>query len=95
MSGEEEFLRPLVGLVVQEVLEAEMYVQKSSTRKVNAITEELCGQEFSASSISAINQRVGEELECFMRRRLEEDYPYLSDRAALVLRTAQRRRSPS
>ena len=24
MSGEEDFLRPLVGLVVQEVLEAEM-----------------------------------------------------------------------
>ena len=145
MSGEEDFLRPLVGLVVQEVLEAEMsealgaqkgertegrvgyrsgyyvrslvtrvgklelrvpqdrqgrfctqlferyqrsekalvaalaemYVQGVSTRKVKAITEELCGQEFSASSISAINQRLDEELECFMRRRLEEDYPYL------------------
>ena len=56
---------------------AEMYVQGVSTRKVKAITEELCGQEFSASSISAINQRLDEELECFMRRRLEEDYPYL------------------
>ena len=134
MSGEEDFLRPLVGLVVQEVLEAEMsealgaqkgertegrlgyrsgyyvrslvtrvgklelrvpqdrqgrfctqlferyqrsekalvaalaemYVQGVSTRKVKAITEELCGQEFSASSISAINQRLDEELERFM-----------------------------
>jgi len=56
---------------------AEMYVQGVSTRKVKAITEELCGQEFSASSISAINQRLDEELERFMRRRLEEDYPYL------------------
>src|SRR3984893_15137961 len=55
----------------------EMYVQGVSTRKVKAITEELCGQEFSASSISAINQRLDEELECFMCRRLEEEYPYV------------------
>jgi transposase-like protein len=32
---------------------AEMYVQGVSTRKVKAITEELCGHAFSASSISA------------------------------------------
>src|SRR3984893_3329866 len=56
---------------------AEMYVQGVSTRKVKAITEELCGQEFSASSISTINKRVDEELARFMSRRLEEDYPYL------------------
>lgn len=56
---------------------AEMYVQGVSTRKVKAITEELCGHEFSASSISAINKRLDEELERFMRRRLEEDYPYV------------------
>src|ERR1700676_482467 len=55
----------------------EMYVQGVSTRKVKAITEELCGQEFSASSISAINQRLDEELECSMCRRLEEEYPYV------------------
>jgi putative transposase len=54
---------------------AEMYVQGVSTRKVKAITEELCGQEFSASSISAINKRLDEELERFMGRRLEEPYP--------------------
>src|SRR4029077_19327883 len=53
----------------------EMYVQGVSTRKVKAITEELCGQEFSASTISAINQRLDEELERFMCRRLEEEYP--------------------
>jgi transposase-like protein len=56
---------------------AEMYVQGVSTRKVKAITEELCGHEFSASSISAINKRLDEELNRFMRRRLEEEYPYL------------------
>ena len=35
---------------------AEMYVQGVSTRKVKAITEELCGHSFSASTISAINK---------------------------------------
>jgi putative transposase len=56
---------------------AEMYVQGVSTRKVKAITEELCGQEFSASSISAINKGLDQELERFMRRRLEQGYPYV------------------
>lgn len=32
----------------------EMYVQGVSTRKVKAISEELCGHEFSASSVSAL-----------------------------------------
>lgn len=32
-----------------------MYVQGVSTRKVKAITEELCGHSFSASTISQIN----------------------------------------
>lgn len=56
---------------------AEMYVQGVSTRKVKAITEELCGQEFSASTISRINQSLDEELEKFASRQLEEEYPYL------------------
>ena len=38
---------------------AEMYVQGVSTRKVKAITEQLCGHAFSASSISRINQSLG------------------------------------
>jgi transposase-like protein len=56
---------------------AEMYVQGVSTRKVKAITEELCGHSFSASSISSINKRLDAALERFANRRLEEDYPYL------------------
>jgi putative transposase len=55
----------------------EMYVQGVSTRKVKAITEELCGHEVSASTISRLNQGLDEELEKFARRRLEESYPYL------------------
>jgi len=56
---------------------AEMYVQGVSTRKVKAITEELCGHEFSASTISAINKTLDESLEQFAKRPLEEIYPYL------------------
>lgn len=56
---------------------AEMYVQGVSTRKVKAITEELCGHAFSASSISAINKRLDESLKAFAERPLQEPFPYL------------------
>ena len=56
---------------------AEMYVQGVSTRKVKAITEELCGHSFSAASISAINVKLDEGLAEFARRRLDEACPYL------------------
>jgi len=56
---------------------AEMYVQGVSTRKVKAITEELCGHAFSASSISAINKRLDESLAAFARRPLQEPFAYL------------------
>ena len=51
---------------------AEMYVQGVSTRKVKAITEELCGHSFSASAISAVNIRLDEELAQSAGRRLDE-----------------------
>jgi putative transposase len=54
---------------------AEMSVQGVSTRKVKAITEELCGHSFSASSISAINKRLDESLAQFAGRRLSEAFP--------------------
>src|SRR5215211_4974799 len=50
----------------------EMYIQGVSTRKVKAITEELCGHEFSSSTVSRIVQKLDEELERFACRRLEE-----------------------
>lgn len=56
---------------------AEMYVQGVSTRKVKAITEELCGHSFSASTISQINKGLDESLARFATRPLEEAYPYL------------------
>ncbi len=56
---------------------AEMYVQGVSTRKVKEITEELCGHEFSAATVSRMNQSLDVELAKFGSRRLEEEYPYL------------------
>src|SRR5260370_23489634 len=63
--------RALVGAL------AEMYVQGVSTRKVKAITEELCGHAFSASTISAINKKLDASLAAFAQRRLDEPFPYL------------------
>ena len=51
---------------------AEMYVQGVSTRKVKAITEELCGHAFSASAISAINKTMDAELAAFFSQRLRK-----------------------
>jgi hypothetical protein len=55
----------------------EMYIQGVSTRKVKAITEELCGHEFSASTVSEMVQKLDEELDAFAHRHLGEEYPYL------------------
>jgi putative transposase len=52
-------------------------VQGVSTRKVKAITEELCGHSFSASSISAMNQKLDASLAQFAGRPLAEAFPYL------------------
>lgn len=56
---------------------AEMDIQGVPTRKVKAITEELAGHSFSASSISPIVKKLDGELSCFARRRLTEPFPYL------------------
>ena len=56
---------------------AEMYVQGVSTRKVKAITEELCGHSFSASAVSGVVKRLDEQLSQFAQRRLEEAFAYV------------------
>ena len=56
---------------------AAMYIQGVSTRKVKAVTEELCGHAFSASTVSALNAQLDEELARFAGRKLEVEYPYL------------------
>jgi transposase-like protein len=55
----------------------EMYVHGVSTRKVKAITEELCGHEFSPSAVSRLNIKLDEQLRRFAERPLDEEYAYL------------------
>jgi putative transposase len=56
----------------------EMYVQGVSTRKVAAITEQLCGTSFSKSQVSALAGRLDAELAAWRERPLSARYPYLS-----------------
>lgn len=56
---------------------SEMYIQGVSTRKVKAITEELCGHEFSASTVSNMNKTLDEQLHAFAQRSLSTIYPYI------------------
>jgi len=56
----------------------EMYVQGVSTRKVAAITEQLCGTAVSKSQVSALVGRLDPELAAWRTRRLTAAaYPYL------------------
>ena len=56
---------------------AEIYVQGVSTRKVKAITEQLCGHSVSAATVSRVREELAGHLAQFAERRLEEPYPYL------------------
>ncbi len=55
---------------------AEMYVQGVSTRKVKAITEQLCGVNVSSAQVSQAAAQMDGELEKWRERPLGE-YPYL------------------
>src|ERR1700689_3159173 len=54
---------------------AEMYIQGVSTRKVKEITEQLCGHEFSAATISRATEKLDGGLQKFARAGLEEGSP--------------------
>ena len=77
IGSDRGLLKELMKEALQEVLEAEMYVQGVSTRKVKAITAELCGHTFSASTVSRINKSLDALLRRFAQRQLDEAYPYL------------------
>jgi len=55
----------------------QMYLEGVSTRKVRAITEELCGLEISKRQVSALSQQLDEEIQRWRERPLERSYPYL------------------
>ncbi len=57
----------------------EMYLEGVSTRKVQHITEELCGTTFSKSTVSSLVGTLDAELTAWRTRRLDEQpYPYVS-----------------
>lgn len=55
----------------------EMVVQGVSTRKVAAITEELCGVSFSKSTVSALCLGLDARVKAFNERRLDDQYPFI------------------
>lgn len=56
----------------------EIVVQGVSTRKVSAITEELCGAEFSKSTVSDLCRRIDPLVEAWNDRPLKDTkYPFI------------------
>ena len=55
---------------------AEMYLKGVSTRKVTAITKELCGLDVSSTQVSAMAKELDEEFDAFRNRSLGE-FPYV------------------
>lgn len=56
---------------------AEMYIKGVSTRKVSAITEELCGYEISSTQVSRCASLLDEELQKFRERPFTGKYAYV------------------
>ena len=48
-----------------------------ATRKVKKITESLCGLSFSKSQVSEIVKKLDTEIQAWLNRPLEEEYPYV------------------
>ena len=69
----------------------EMYVQGVSTRKVTRIVEELCGKSVSKSFISSLTTQLDQQVEDFLNKKFEIDYPFLfSDVLYLKVREDKR-----
>lgn len=55
----------------------EMVVQGVATRKVEKVTEELCGVRFSKSTVSELCKGLEESVLAFKNRQLETEYPFI------------------
>lgn len=62
----------------------EMVINGVSTRKVESITEELCGKKFSKSTISTLCKNLDPMVNAFRTRPLESHYPFLMVDAVYV-----------
>ena len=68
-----------------------MVVQGVSTRKVTRIVEELCGKSVSKSFISSLTIQLDQQVEDFLNKKFEIDYPFLfSDVLYLKVREEKR-----
>lgn len=63
MHDSADAVRKLVEKVVDAVLNAEMVIQGVSTRKVSAITQKLCGIQFSAQTLSTLWKQLDKEFQ--------------------------------
>ena len=55
----------------------QMVVQGVSTRRVKDITTELCGREFSKSTVSRLAEELDEQVQAWAKRRLDQEYPFI------------------
>jgi len=56
---------------------AEAYIQGVSTRKMQMITEQLMGKEFSSTTISRFSANLDSELDTWRERSFHKEYPYV------------------
>jgi putative transposase len=54
-----------------------MVVQGVSTRRVKKITTELCGREFSKSTVSRLTGDLDKQVQAWAERQLDQEYPFL------------------
>ena len=55
----------------------QMVIQGVSTRRVRKVTQELCGLSFSKSQVSEISKQLDAEIQTWLNRPLEDEYPYV------------------
>jgi len=55
----------------------QMVIKGVATRKVKKITESLCGLTFSKSQVSEIVKKLDTEIQAWLNRPLDDEYPYV------------------
>ena len=72
----------------------QMVVQGVSTNRVKEITTELCGREFSKSTVSRLAQDLDEQVQAWAERPLKQEYPFLM-LDAMQLKVRRQKARPS
>ena len=73
-NGKDAAFSKLLEEIFNQIL---MVINCVSTRKVEWITEELCGKKFSKSTISELCKNLDPMIEAFRTRPLQSHYPFL------------------